>query len=403
MSRPLQVYLDSSDFSVLSDPKQRTTELVKIEEQLLSWQEQGLIEIRFSYAHVIEGAPINPENTEIASIRLSHIKRICNLKCLADPITIMETEVRSVCNGSVQDIPGGIYRNNGDWFPTIDEFKDVSTPEDIYREQIALLPDRKKRRSAEQLYFDKHGRLNQKTKKQLKKTAPSIIQEIASKYPLSLEASKICYEAIIGNGSSEKIWEAIKCSLADLDCVGPWYEKQWDQISPLSSHLREIGTDLKTSLSKAAEDMRTLHLEMQRLGYSDKELSNNTQTMFKSLLLSMPLNIAKTLAGKLQISNSNELTIDWELAPSLLTSVTIAAHVGRKTAMLPVSKREAKVSDFGDIIHTLNLPYVDVFRADGFISSAINDAKIPLDTTIVSKLVYLPDAIQDKLNTKKVT
>ncbi len=49
LQRPIQVYLDSSDFSVLSQPKRRTPDIVAVEEKLLRWNEQGLIQLRFSY------------------------------------------------------------------------------------------------------------------------------------------------------------------------------------------------------------------------------------------------------------------------------------------------------------------------------------------------------------------
>lgn len=62
MSKPLIVYLDSSDYSVFCDDSAKTHEISNIENQLLLMRDEGKIEIRFSYINVIEAAPTKPED-----------------------------------------------------------------------------------------------------------------------------------------------------------------------------------------------------------------------------------------------------------------------------------------------------------------------------------------------------
>lgn len=83
MMRPFQVYLDSSDFSVLSDPFRRTQEIITLESQLISWRNAGLIEMRFAYLHLIEAAPIEPQYTEAFRCRAQKIAELRQGQVLA--------------------------------------------------------------------------------------------------------------------------------------------------------------------------------------------------------------------------------------------------------------------------------------------------------------------------------
>ncbi|CAG9933175.1 protein of unknown function [Candidatus Nitrotoga arctica] len=107
----------------------------------------------------------------------------------------------------------------------------------------------------------------------------------------------------------------------------------------------------------------------------------------------MPINFVRKLAVSLGLNVVQ--APNWILTPSLFTMTTLAGHIIKTTTL---TERNAKVSDFGDINHLTYLPYVDLFRADGFISSVINDVKLPFETVVVSKLINLPNAIEKSLN-----
>ncbi|CAG9933173.1 hypothetical protein [Candidatus Nitrotoga arctica] len=66
MKNPLIIYLDSSDFSDLSNPEKRTSEIIELESQLLNWQMQGYIELRFSHVHLLEAAATEHKYADIA-------------------------------------------------------------------------------------------------------------------------------------------------------------------------------------------------------------------------------------------------------------------------------------------------------------------------------------------------
>ena len=54
---PIKLYLDSSDYSVLSDPRVLTTETRAIRDQLLEWTSTNAVVVFFSQALLAEMAP----------------------------------------------------------------------------------------------------------------------------------------------------------------------------------------------------------------------------------------------------------------------------------------------------------------------------------------------------------
>ena len=68
MTRPLKVYLDSSDFSRLSNSK-RSADEAGIGAQLQAWATLGEVQFAFSGAHLTEMAPLEASFTPAAAAR----------------------------------------------------------------------------------------------------------------------------------------------------------------------------------------------------------------------------------------------------------------------------------------------------------------------------------------------
>jgi hypothetical protein len=91
---------------------------------------------------------------------------------------------------------------------------------------------------------------------------------------------------------------------------------------------------------------------------------------------------------------------DWEAMPGLQTIVALCANLGRLAGITSSNNRTPRISDFGDILHSLYYPYVDVFRADAFMASVIKEAKFRSDTDVVGKFRGLPAHIEECLKAK---
>lgn len=396
--RPLIVYLDSSDFSVLSDSRQKTEMHMRVEQRLLDWQEAGAIQLRFSYAHVIEAAAVRQTDVRAAGSRLLHIRRLCGKSALVDPFSLFEAEVRAVAQAPQKRSWSSVYRDDGYWMPPLGDL-DIEFPSLANSMEDALTSitsNRAERRNAKRL-FDSAGRL--RTAKQL--LAHDLGPEVHSQldqYPLTAEGRRQVIRFIRGHGSKAQVLEAIESSMIDLGTFAEWYERQWEITAPLSQFLRKIGDDLRQSMHDARLGVQRAHEALHSMGASHKT-TPVIQAALEDGQRSVPDSMLLRLASVFGLSLSESAHCSWELTPSLLAVSQILCHVARLSALPANGGRPSKASDLGDALHAIYLPYVDILRVDGFTGNAIKDARLPCQTTIVTKLLELPAAIEKRLQT----
>jgi hypothetical protein len=392
MKRPLVVYLDSSDFSELSDVHKRTPNVIDVESKLLRWQEEGLIELRYSHIHLIEAAATNITYLNKASERFSTIKRLCGNKCFISYIKIMEAEAISL---SVLNHSGliNVLSDVGNWFPEISDDEDMLGIETSVQGELNLITDRKSRRKATRAAFNQDGTLRESIRAKMRGRQSAAVDSITERYPIPHDLIENAARDFLNTGSTKKFTLALKSSLGDIDNLGKWYEHDWDKISPMSSFLREIGIDLQAALNKAVDNSIELSESYKALGYDTNQVLAFKQNSLNQMMDNLPNSYVDIMASHLGITLIQAPNFD--RSPTILTLAIVSGYVGKITAL---SGRKARVSDFGDIYHTAFLPYVDVFRADGFTSSAISqavkDEKLPFKSAIVSKFIELPNVIE---------
>ena len=185
--RPLQVYLDSSDFSVLSDTSRRTQEIITLESQLVNWRNAGLIEIRFAYPHLTEAAPLEPQHIEASRCRALKIAELCHGKALAAQDKIFKAEIRNLIGESVNR--DYIYMDDGDWLP---DFSDNAIGSDelfdhakqIQKAVTEMRLNRAGTRKALKQLLTTDGELRPLGRELLKKSIPETVAAICEKYPI---------------------------------------------------------------------------------------------------------------------------------------------------------------------------------------------------------------------------
>lgn len=390
MTKPVIVYLDSSDYSVFSDDSAKTQEILNIENQLLLLRDEDKIEIRFSQINVIEAAPTKPEDILSSSKRLQTIKKFCGYKCLASYGLAIEHEIESLSKQKSNSNQFNIFDENGVWFHGL-EIKEFSYLAENIKEEISKISDRKKRRIAERKFFNADGSV--KNAKAFLKDSPELFAtEICRKYPILEEDAKLAARSYFHNGSTAKFVQFLSSSLSNLEILSRWYECSWDEATQLSSYLRGIGGDLLSSLEQLKDKSTELIDNYKLEGLSDSQIKRKMNESFNGLLHSLPVNVMNRL-NENHTSKLNQ-KVSWELCPSLLTLTTLSVHLAKLNSL---TTRKAKTSDFGDILHAAYLPYVDIFRADGNTASIIEQAKLPFKTKVVSKLTDLPNEIENLL------
>ena len=387
--RALQVYLDSSDYSVLSDASQLSAAHIKVAGILLELQSDGIIQIRFSEANVVEAAPKDPSSVEKARERLGMIKKICGQKCLIHPLDIIDLEIKSAINDERVSV-GSALNDEGYWFPAFfwDDFL-LPSPEQTIIEHISKL-DRRKRR---ELFRD--GKVTKAGFDFCRSMFSATKLDLSKKVPISPRSAKQIEMYYSGKVNSQRAQAALLEGFVDLDQIAEWYSSSWDEAAELSTVIREAGTGFSVLIEKLHLECLDLISSLREGGVSEVEIYRTFNDEFKEKIKTASLSLAEDYRVD-DRSEPLDLTNQWASLPGITTSMNLVMHVARKSIGAAIPRRP-KHSDFPDAYHSLFLPYVDVFRADSFTASVIKECKFPFQTTIVSNFLDLPSQIEAKL------
>ncbi|WP_144409849.1 hypothetical protein [Cupriavidus basilensis] len=279
-----------------------------------------------------------------------------------------------------------------------DALIEPTSPAVLLREELdSMHLNRKSRRKHEQEFFDSRGGLRSSAYKRLRSLALTAEQHAADQFPMTPAALRDVIQYSLGIGSRETAIKGIRDSMADLECFADWYAKQWERVAPVSLCIREIGESLMESLLALAQEVSGLCEGLANAGEPSDAVATGLRDVFTSLLRNQPRSLVRRLAAAQGITVGDAFDCSWENAPTLMTVANVMCHLGRRSALLPQRHRKPLASDFGDILHTVYVPHVDIFRADGFMANTISEAKLPLKTTVVGKFLNLPSAIERRL------
>lgn len=393
LQQPLQVYLDSSDYSDLSNPKLRD-EHEGIERQLLSWRDAGLIEIRFSFAHVAEMAPIAPAHIEHARRRAACIKRLCNDKTLLQEGEIASREIEAWAS-KVPLARTELRRDDGVWMPTMDP-ADLEMPpiDQLLREAFEGIP---KNRAARRRMRGSYEQLLPQMLKTMPDLLPQLCREFGRQFPMSDAAVDALRDYLRGDSEKVVLQQLLLHSCKDLRLFVDWYALNWSQVTQVTEWIRNSGQKLFEDLSGRRSAIEALFEARRNAGATDEQITADAMTMMKKLPRKLLASSMERLGGLSETHDAIDVAAAFALMPGLTTSAHHLVAVFSKTLTQTKRPRMPKASDFGDMIHAVYLPYVDFFRIDGFAAPELKAMKLPFDTEVVGKLVELPPAIESRL------
>lgn len=386
--KPLQIYLDSSDFSDLGNLDKKSAEFTEVRNYLIKMRDKGHIAFYFSDTHVIEAAPTSPAAIPNAMDRFRTIKAICDKNCVLHPIDVVKSEVAHYAG--VANEPLEVTKKDGVWMPKFYDLSEIlldvekSSMQDI--EQLGRAGRRK---------YLKNGKITPLWYEEMRQANVRPAQVEANQLPLSATAVRSIQRYFIGQASRKDALAALHASLSDLEVFGNWYASNWSSASAMSEYLREIGKNFQTVMYEARSKFESLLQECSEKGVEKSVVLDQSTQSFHEVLASAAHNILAAMDDNMEVPS--KLTgYPWRDAPGLTCSVSLAMHVARRTVSSP-KPRAPKSSDFPDCYHALYLPYFDIFRADSFTASVVREAKFPCKTTIVDKFLELPLAIDKML------
>lgn len=401
--RPLQVFLDSNDISNLASPSKRSEEVVSVENQLIRWRDAGLIEIRFSYSLVMEAAPLSPKDSENFVLRARKIEELCKRKALAALDTVLEVEFRALqkkCAIS-KDF---IFMDNGRWMPSLSP-NIPGTQAINHKSKIIELLSKEglndfQIQQALPKFLTQNGKPRYHLKKKLRAMVPHTMNSLRELFPLD-EAT--CYrfanQILDDKFDDVEFASAISTFFCDLNLFAKWFVVQHEIMAPTASWIRQNGQETAKSLSAIRKNMDGLIQSQISYGISPAKINKTNKDNFRTSMQNSIGSVVPDMALKFGvegIENVNYSKMD-QIAPGLYTQLGFWWGSARKTLLPLTNARSPELSDAGDMLHCMYLPYVDVFRADRYAGGVLKELKLPFPTLIVTNFLELPDVISKRL------
>ena len=408
---PLQVYLDSSDFSVLSDPRRLDASTTRLRDLLLEYSGTSLVQFRFSIVHVSEVAPVTDDVQEAAERRAAFIFKLCGSNALVTTQEIQEAEL--------QQVSGFSPLSNGRWYPALEDL----LPESLMSEFKSMVTEelrakgmtRAERRQKQREIF-KLSRLTQTARHAVAESLSTSGSNFLSQLPFEsheLGAVKSYFSGGPGRAAASTACHRV---LANPIWIMAALATQSEGMKSLTDWIRLGGSsfvsDLSDGIEKAREfslmriqqesTLRASLLNINALDQGvdiDEQLLRHKQSVDNLIKRTTAEREHKLLLSLLErYGNADEyklFTVDQLRAvfPGLATAVAAGVHVFNKALETP-HKDTLIPSDFGDVMHAFYAPYVDIYRTDRFMADGLKKSLRLTKTLVSPKLSDLPALIK---------
>lgn len=370
--RPVRVFLDSSDYSTLSDPARRTPELEGVLGRLLQFRDSDCARFYFSASVISEMAPIREAHYAFAKDRFQLLEDLCDGNALLWHEDLLRSEFECAFRGN-----GPLSRDScvGIWWPTsmvpqnLDLFEGMSrehrrrTVKDIRTllrrgqfpgglDTLSLPPGVKRALLQHAVQEISDDQLNQSFVRGLSRPT-AFLQYL-------LSTNKAC----------EQFSEIVRLSSASM-------------------------CEAVLTLIKATQEIRKIEQE------AEEASSVINARQWRATGEWGLMNVFASLAEHLVPDASRQLTLtDVESgAPGFTTMIRTAYSAIWSSAQ--AQPRMPKQSDFVDALHASYAPYVDIFRTDQFMTPHVKNAVSRYGTEVVGRLSALPGAIDRRLNSDR--
>jgi len=407
--KPIQVYLDSCDFSLLSEREGSSNEasLDEIYLFLLRAREKGDIEIRYSSITILECIHLGPEHIEYALKRASMIEELSGGSAFVD-ISTLHLES---CLDGLGIKRGGrdrVKREHHQWYTDISPI--LTRYEKIYVDKLNEIIKKRPKNTRKQLknmMFSGRGKLSDFALERLTTVGNALERSFLEMFPMlnGFPLQRVMTQYLKRELSESEVTKRIGDVVFSPFNFTKWFVESIRGKTPSSlNRLREQGVSIVSSIESARADFEGMELKFIESGLSEKETKIKLKSyrcpvnQIKKMLLDDIFNSKRALIEQCGVSKSK-----WDgqlkgvgangVTAIDLVSELLSEHITRK-----IHDKRGKLlpSDFGDFMHCSYIPFVDIFRCDKRTATLALDFvnKNNLDTHISPSLVDVVNFIK---------
>lgn len=407
--RPIRVFLDSADYSTLSDEKRCTPQLAELREKLIQWVDSGDVEFWYSGTLLSEMAPLESRFADASVARTDLLVRLCKTQALISFDRILQKELQNLGERAAEIDSPAVHSYCGEWYPEItDVISPVSWLEsireiDVSAKQYGL--NREARRKLQKQLF-KNGQPTKAMRELLAKQEIALA-EILQRYPMREQDALVLGKYVAGKATAAQAEEAFLASLRDPSWMIRWFYNHADKLSPFTDWVRGSSEGMLQMIQQVSGDINTLKAKATELRITGAALRipPSVPAVDTAWWLgqqdNLVVGLAKQLATRLYdtpLEGHTPADVD-KFAPGLATCVRVLhSSTWNSTG---TSARQPKKSDWVDSLHAMYAPYVDIFRTDSYMAPIVDEKVKKFGTTVVAKIGNLAEQIEAQLNLRR--
>jgi hypothetical protein len=391
MTRPLLIYLDSSDWSQLaaaagSEPFADRKKWLDIRRRLLAARDAGIAEYRFSVVTVQEAYSTERVHHSRGLERARAIDEVCRKHCLLDANTLWREEARRLALGNPPLGRGIALRDDGAWYPEPDalaaRFGAKLLPKmrdllgQLLKEEVPHLR-REDRRKVEAV-VRRDGTLEPWVRERIADpaVAQAVRRMVSESFGLPDETPglDVMARVLVGEVPPSEADQWLQGLMRDLPtCFALNATRENDKA--IFGGLRAAGTSIAALLAEAADNMRLFISEV-GLRSARRSRANRLPTdlqrfrdQTRARLIAKHWDIERKRRGvgprvrgeawRTRVESSSFGSI-----PALDAFIAAGSGVMAMSLAPSAQPYRGRDSDAGDVMHMTYLPYVDIFRCD---------------------------------------
>lgn len=384
------VYLDSSDYSVLSNPK-RSPEMEGIRKNLLELASLPRVIFAFSGIHISEMAPLEPKFTDLAAARTDIMVQLCGKNTLLSLDRLVKSEID--CLSAKSERPVDALVCDGTWFPDIGE---IVTPAQVI-DAAKFIDDKgtelglnRKHRRLLKSKASRHGRFRHKI---LDNIDGFDFAQILDSYPMRPRDAKILADYVLGKVDAKRAEAAFLESLRDPRWMMRWFHEHHDRLGPVGDWTRAPATKMFIEFSEIIHTgNRLLHFENKAGNRAEIDFLDSARWQARSEEMVCSVVNRLLQSNYPQSSPCDDMATINRNCPGI-SSLVRTACASLRNSFGSNARRLAR-SDFVDAMHAMYAPYVQVFRTDRYMTPIVKKNLQTHDAGVIEALERVPSAIQ---------
>jgi hypothetical protein len=368
--RPLTIYLDTSDLSVLY----RATEgsdTCRIASELLRLSDMGAIAIGVSFPLIFEFLQdCDAEHQPDRLARARFLKRLCGSNAFPYISDMLE---------------GADFRNDGIWLPR----KPLESFTIKHLEQRLLARLRKELPASRAMRHKLANRKNFRALLAQNPNAMTLTEADLQGFPLSDEFLEGNYlrRFLLGRVSAASVDGVLRRWITDPESFFIIWYKYLGRTNALTEMIKEYAERLAIAFSTLNELHLSLRDSLERVAAAKRDLKKAWSNLPPELRKVIQ---RKTLSMKVDNAFPNATRFGETLGPD---RAAVAAAFFKSRA----SGAKFQHSDLADLMHAMYLPLCDLWRGDRAFATMLLRAGVPHAEHIVPSLSELPSRIGSKL------